>query len=313
MKDSTGVFPAKKIKKNKKITKDSVYLFLIAVPFIVLMLVFNYFPVYGWIYSFFDYKPGIPLSMTPFAGLKYYIELFSSSGDVLNALANTLAMNFLGILASPLPIVFAIMINEVRSHRFKRFVQTFTTLPNFISWVLVYSIAFAMFSTEGMVNTLAGKLGFSAAFNPLGNESVTWFFQTALSIWKSLGWNTIIYLAAIAGIDPALYEATKVDGAGRLRTIWHITVPGVAPTYLVLLLLNVSNMLSSSFDQYFVFYNPMVANKIEVLDYYIYRMGIIVNNYPLATAIGLFKTAVSVILLFTVNRISRSVRGENLI
>lgn len=300
-------------KKNKKIGRDSVYLFALTIPFILLMLIFNYFPVYGWIYSFFDYKPGIPLSMTPFVGLRYYVELFTSSGDVVNALVNTLAMNFLGILVSPLPIIFAIMMNEIPSARFRKFVQTFTTLPNFISWVLVYSIVFALFSTEGLVNTMAGKLGLSSVGNPLGNESITWFFQTALAIWKSLGWNTIIYLAAIAGIDPALYEATKVDGAGRFRTIWHITIPGIAPTYFVLLLLNVSNMLSSSFDQYFVFYNPMVANKIEVLDYFIYRMGIMVNNYPLATAIGLFKTIVSVILLFTVNRISKSVRGETLI
>jgi putative aldouronate transport system permease protein len=138
-------------------------------------------------------------------------------------------------------------------------------------------------------------------------------FQTGLTIWKTLGWNAIIYIAAMAGIDGELYDAAKVDGANRLRTIWHITVPGIMPTFLVLLLLNVSNMLAASFDQYFVFYNPLVAGKIEVLDYYVYRMGIIVGDYPLATAVGIFKTLVSVALLFSVNQISKKLRDQSLI
>ncbi|GGA42901.1 ABC transporter permease [Paenibacillus physcomitrellae] len=300
-------------RKNKKSGKKSWYLFGLAVPFIICMLLFSYFPVYGWIYAFFDYKPGIPLSMTPFVGLDNFKEFFDSSPDLINALINTLAMNFLNLLFSPLAIVFAIMVNEVGSGKYKKFVQTFSTLPNFISWVLVYSLAFAFFSSEGLINTLFGKLGFSWAVDPLAHEGITWFFQTMLTIWKTLGWNAIIYIAAIAGIDSELYDAARVDGANRLRTIWHITIPGVMPTFLVLTLLNISNMLASSFDQYFVFYNPLVAGKIEVLDYYVYRMGIIVGDYPYATAVGIFKTVVSVILLFSVNQLSKRLRGDSLI
>ncbi|MGO4274574.1 ABC transporter permease subunit, partial [Paenibacillus sp. TAF58] len=254
---------------NRKIRRDSLYLFVLSIPFIICMLVFNYFPVYGWVYSFFDYKPGIPLGASPFAGMKYFKIILSSSPEVMNALVNTLAMNALNVLVSPLAILFAIMINEVRSARFKKFVQTFSTLPNFISWVLVFSLAFAFFSSEGFINTALSKLGFQTSVHPLGNAGIAWYFQTMLGIWKSLGWSAIIYIAAIAGIDAELYDAAKVDGAGRFRMIWHITIPGIMPTFLVLLLLNISNMLSSSFDQYFVFYNPLVADKMEVLDYYI--------------------------------------------
>jgi putative aldouronate transport system permease protein len=298
---------------KRKIRKDSLYLFFLSIPFIILMLLFNYFPVYGWVYAFFDYKPGIRLSATPFVGFEHFKEIILSSPDLVNALINTLAMNFLNILASPLAVIFAIMINEVKSTRFKKFVQTFSTLPNFISWVLVFSLAFSMFSSEGLINSALSKLGLTTTINPLGNESITWFFQAGLTIWKTLGWSAIIYIAAIAGIDGELYDAAKVDGANRLRTIWHITVPSIMPTFLVLLLLNISNMLSSSFDQYFVFYNPLVAGKIEVLDYFVYRMGIVVGDYPLATAVGIFKTLVSVVLLFSVNQISKKVRGQSLI
>ncbi|MBB6670215.1 ABC transporter permease subunit [Cohnella nanjingensis] len=298
---------------RKKIGKDGVLLFLLSTPFIACMIAFNYFPVYGWVYAFFDYKPGIPLAQTPFAGFAHFKAMFDAPDDLINALVNTLAMNFLNILLSPLAIVFAIMLNEVRSTKYKKFVQTFSTLPNFISWVLVFSLTFAFFSTEGLVNTLLAKLGSSHAVDPIGNERITWLFQAGITVWKTLGWSAIIYIAAIAGIDGELYGAAKVDGANRFRAIWHITVPGVLPTFLVLLLLSISNMLSSSFDQYFVFYNPLVAGKIEVLDYYVYRSGIKVGDYPFATAVGMFKTLVSVILLFSVNFVSKKIRGQSMI
>ncbi|MBJ6360753.1 ABC transporter permease subunit [Paenibacillus sp. GCM10012307] len=299
--------------KSKRIKKDGITLFLLSTPFIIAMILFSYFPVYGWIYAFFDYKPGIPLSSTPFVGLSNFQKIFDTPADLINALINTLAMNFLNILLSPLAIVFAIMINEVRSTRYKKFVQTLSTLPNFISWVLVFSLAFAFFSSDGFINTVLSKLGVDKQIDPIGTESVTWFFQAGITVWKSLGWSAIIYIAAIAGIDGELYDAAKVDGAGRFKSIWHITVPGVLPTFFVLLLLSVSNMLSSSFDQYFVFYNPLVADKIEVLDYYVYRAGIKVGDYPFATAVGMFKTLVSVVLLFSVNFISKKIRGQSMI
>lgn len=216
--------------KKRKVNKDGRMLFLLSIPFIICMLVFNYFPVYGWIYAFFDYKPGIPLSNTPFVGLEHFREILNYSPDLINALLNTLGMNALNLLFSPLAIVFAIMINEVPSVRYKKFVQTFSTLPNFISWVLVYSLAFTFFSGEGLVNLAFSKLGLNFSVQPMANESSTWIFQTFLTIWKTLGWNAIIYIAAIAGIDSEMYDAARVDGASRMRTIWHITVPGVMPT-----------------------------------------------------------------------------------
>lgn len=308
----TPITATQEIRKRKR-NRDGLTLFLFSIPFIILMFLFNYFPVYGWIYAFFDYKPGIPLSMSPFTGFAKFKEVLTGSTDLINALVNTLAMNILNLILSPLAIVFAIMINEVRSVRYKKFVQTLSTLPNFISWVLVFSLAFAFFSSEGLINTLFSALGIDHQVQPMSDPGFTWVFQALITVWKGLGWNAIIYIAAIAGIDSELYDAAKVDGAGRFKAIWHITIPGIMPTFLVLTLLNISNMLSSSFDQYFVFYNPLIAGKIEVLDYFSYRMGIIVGDYPYATAVGIFKTVISVILLFSVNRISKKVRGENLI
>lgn len=299
--------------KKRFYNKEGFRLLLMSVPFIVFMLAFNYLPVYGWIYAFYDYKPGLILFETPFTGIRYFIEVFTSSTDLINALINTLMLNFLGIIVSPMPIFFAILINEVQAAKFRKFVQTFTTIPNFISWVLVFSMSFTFFSSEGMLNTLFQKIGLDLTLNPLGNNDIAWFFQTALGLWKGVGWSAIIYLAAIAGIDAELYDAAKVDGAGRFRIIWNITIPSVIPTYLVLLLLSISNMLSSNFDQYFVFYNPLVAGRLEVLDYYVYRMGVVLNNYPIATVVGIYKTVISVILLFTVNKIAKRLRGQSMI
>jgi ABC-type polysaccharide transport system permease subunit len=292
-------------------------LLLMVIPFILFVFAFSYVPLIGWILAFFNYKPGIPLNMTPFVGLKYFLILFSEGGtDLLRVMFNTLVFSFLGILLSPLPVVFAILLNEVRSTRFKKLIQTTTTLPNFISWVLVFSLAFSMFSGDGMLNTLLARLRPSSGpVEVLGNINIVFLFQTALVIWKSLGWSSIIYLAGISGIDSELYDAAKVDGAGRIRTIMHITVPGISATYIVLLLLQISNLLASGggLDQYLVFYNSLVADKIEVLDYYVYRLGIVTQDYSYATAIGMLKSLVSILLLFSVNFISKKVRGTNII
>lgn len=287
------------------------------IPFILFVFAFSYVPLIGWILAFFNYKPGIPLSMTPFVGIKYFRILFTEGGaDLLRVMINTLIFSFLGILLSPLPVIFAILMNEVRSTRFKKLIQTTTTLPNFISWVLVFSLAFSMFSSEGMLNMFLTKLHvISEPLEVLGNSHIVYFFQTALVVWKTLGWSSIIYLACIAGIDSELYDAAKVDGAGRIRTILHITVPGISSTFIVLLLLQISNLLAAGggFDQYMVFYNSLIADKIEVLDYYVYRMGIITQDYSYATAIGMLKSFVSILLLFSVNFISKRIRGVNII
>ncbi len=296
--------------------KKSATLLVLALPFLLLILAFSYVPLFGWIYAFFDYKPGVPLQRTPFVGLYFFRLLFEEGGaDFVRVLTNTFAMGLLGIALTPLPVVLALLLNEVRSTWFKRFIQTTTTLPNFVSWIIVYSLGMTMFSSEGVVNSVLMRAGLiSEPLSILGNQSIVWVFQALLGAWKGLGWGAIIYLAAMAGIDQELYDAAKVDGAGRLARILHVTLPGIAPTYIVLLLLQVSGILSAGgLDQYLVFFNPQVADRIETLDYYVYRLGVAHADYAYSTAIGIMKTGVSVALLFGVNELARRLRGERIV
>lgn len=298
------------IKKRKKFTRDQWYLLLLASPFMIFFLIFCYLPLFGWILAFMNYKPGIPLSKTPFVGLQNFKYIFMFSDDVLNALKNTLIMSGLGILTSVLPVAFAIMLTEVPARRYTKMVQTVTTIPNFISWVIVFSFAFSIFSREGAFNTILMGLGIvSTPTNVLANNEAVWLFQTALGVWKGLGWSSIIYFAAITGIDPELYNAATVDGASRMQKIRYITIPSISETYLVLLLLGVCNILSNGLEQYMVFYNALVAEHIEVLDYFIYRVGIKEADYSFSTAVGILKSGVSILMLFIVNAISKKIRG----
>lgn len=292
---------------------DGIKLLLMALPFVAVAFAFSYVPLFGWIYAFFDYKPGIPLSQTPFIGLENFRLMFDDPrmGPVL---INTLALSLLSIATAPIPVLFAVMVSEVRSGWFKRLVQTTSTLPHYISWVIVYSLAFSMFSTEGAINSILYKLGISdMPVNVLGNYDRVWTVQTLLLLWKSVGWSAIIYLAAIVSIDSEQYDAAKVDGAGRLRIIWHITIPNIMPTFIVLLLLSISNLLSAGFEQYLVFTNAIVADRIEVLDLYVYRLGLITGDYSYSTAVGIFKSVISIVLLFSVNFLSKKFRGQGIV
>ena len=303
-----------KLKTNGVFRKDGMRLLLMALPFVAVVIALFYVPLFGWLYAFIDYKPGIPLSQSPFVGLKFFRILIEDWGTLSRVLRNTLVMSFLGILCAPLPAIFAILLTEIPSPKIRKLVQTTTTIPNFVSWIIVYSLAFNIFSTGGVFNQTAMKLGMiSEPTNILANEDAVWYFQTALGIWKSLGWNAIIYFAAIAGIDGELFDAASVDGAGRLQKILHITVPGIASTFIVLLLLSASNILSVGLDQYLVFHNSMVADKIEVIDYYVYRLGLITNDYSYATTVGILKTIVSVTLLFSINGLSKKIRGYGIV
>ncbi len=302
------------IAKNSLAAKDGKKLFIMAIPFILFVIAFSYVPLFGWIYAFVDYQPGIPLFDSEFVGFKYFEILFDDMPTLIRVLRNTLVMSFLGILISPLPAIFAILLTELPSRKFKRIVQTTTTLPHFVSWIIVYSLAFNIFSIEGLFNDVFMSLGWlDKPTNILANGDAVWFFQTGLGIWKGLGWSSIVYFAAIAGIDSELYDAASVDGAGRFHKIIHITIPGISATYIVLLLLDISKLLSVGMEQYLVFYNSIVADKIEVLDYYVYRLGLISNDYSYATAVGILRTIVSLTLLFTVNAISKKFRGSSII
>jgi multiple sugar transport system permease protein/putative aldouronate transport system permease protein len=223
-------------------------------------------------------------------------------------------MSGMGILTSWLPMAFAVMMSQVNKPGLKRAIQTITTLPNFISWVLVYALAFTLFSSTGAVNVVLLKLGLiehPVMFLRLNDH--TWMNMLLWNIWKSLGWSAILYLAALAGIDTELYDAAEVDGAGRWAIIWHIKLPSLIPTYFVLLILSVASFLNNGFDQYYVFQNAFNQSKIQVLDLYVYNLGIGSASYSLATAVSMLKSLVSLTLLFTCNKLSKIVRGESIL
>ncbi len=294
--------------------KPKYRLFLMALPFMIFIFAFAYVPIFGWLYGLFDYKPGFKLGEMEFVGMKNFMKIVTDWRDLSRVLRNTLVMSGLGLLSAPIPMFFAIFLNEIRRPVFKKFVQTTTTLPYFISWIIVFSLSFAIFSNDGLIANILKLLGASDSYvNVLGENKATWWLQWFLGIWKSMGWNGIIYIAAIAGIDAELYEAAKVDGASRFQLIKNITIPGLYPTFFVLLLLSISNLLNNGFDQYFVFFNPLVADRIEVLDYYVYKVGILINDYSYSTVLGMLKTVFSVAMLFGANRLSKKLRGESIV
>lgn len=310
----------KPTKEDKFVILPKYYLFLLFMPFIVLTFVFSYLPLWGWRYAFFDYKPGIALSMKNFVGFKWFRYLFSNSAtrnDIVRVLKNTLAMSGLGIATSFFPMAFAIFLSEIKANKYRKVVQTFTTIPNFISWVLVYSFALALFSTDGFINKVLIDLGITKeGINFLLSGEHIWLKMLLWGLWKGLGWGAIIYLAAISGLDQELYEAATVDGAGRFKKMWYITVPGLLPTYFVLLMLSIAGILSNGMDQYFVFKNSANKSTIEVLDLYVYLLGLGSGgsgNIPLATVVGMVKSIVSVTLLFFANGLSKLIRKESII
>lgn len=292
-------------------------LFLMVFPFLVLVFLFSYFPLHGWAYAFYDYRPPFQLKDCEFVGLKWFTTLFSNASkrkQIFDVMLNTFAMSGLSILFSWLPMAFAILLSEIKCNWFKKVVQTLTTLPHFISWVLVYALAFSLFSSSGMVNNLCIRLGvYDTPVLYLQMTDHVWMMMWLLSTWKGTGWSAIMYIAAIAGIDQELYEAAYVDGAGRFRVIWHITIPSLLPTYFVLLMMNVANFLNNGVDQYYVFQNAFNKDKIQVLDLYVYNLGLGSGSYSLATAISIMKSIVSLTLLFTVNTLSKTLHGESII
>lgn len=290
-------------------------LFLLISPFVVLTFVFSYLQLWGWRFAFYDYKAGDTLTSDKFVGLKWFTYLFQNEAtrnDIVRVIRNTLAMSGLGLITTWCPLAFAIFLCEVKNLRIRRFIQTCTTIPNFISWVMVYSFAFVIFSTEGLISNLSVANG-GTAVNYLMSGDHIWLKMLGWGMWKGIGWSAIIYIAGISGIDQQLYEAATVDGAGRFHRMWHITVPGLLPTFLVLLLMQIAGILNNGLDQYFVFRNPNNASSIEVLDLYVYRLGIGSGVIPLSTVVGMFKSVISIALLFIANKASKLIRGSSIV
>ena len=291
-------------------------LWLLALPFIVFIFVFQYVPLWGWIISFQRYTIGVPLFSNRWVGLYHFERLFSGASNFGQIIVNTLAFSFLKILTSPAPIVVALLLNEIKGRTTRRLVQTITSLPHFVSFVIVFAVFFSFLAIDdGVLNKVLLSTGLIARpLNLLGDKRLTWYFITAVGIWKSVGWGAIIYLASISSIDEELYAAAEVDGAGRFRQAMHITLPALLPAYSVLLLLDIAAFMNgASFDVVFLFYNPLVQEKITTIDYFVYQQGF--QNYDLsfATAIGIFRTVVSVSSLLIVNEIARKVLGYRII
>ena len=296
-------------------------LFLYLLPVVLLTGLFSYMPLLGWRYAFFDYLPGQTLTMDNFVGFKWFAEFFSNptrNAELLRVLRNTLIMSALGIVTSFLPVAFAVFYAEIKNRGLKKFIQIASTLPYFISWVLVYAFALAMFSSEGLLNNLIGALtGTTPSTNYLAISTGTWFQMLAWGTWKGRGWSAIIYIAAFAGIDQQLYEAASIDGAGRFKKMWFITVPSLMPTFSVMLLMSFAGILSNGLEQYLVFQNANNYDQITVLDLYVYTLGLGTTSgsdpqIPLSTVIGMAKSIISIVLLFLANWTSKRIRGESI-
>lgn len=300
--------------KKHKISSNEITLLVMAVPCLLMVIVFNYVPISGWIYGFFNYRPGISLLHSEFVGLKFFKVAFQD-GDLFISIRNTLVLGFLGLGTSIFPPIFAVLMTELSSKKFKKVIQTVVTFPNFISWVLVFSIFFSFLSVEdGSLNKVLLALGFiKQPLNLLADLNAVWPLQTFIGVWKSLGFSTIIYLAAIAGIDQELYDAAAVDGCNRTNRIHHITLPALIPTFFTLLLLGIGNILSNGFDQYYLFYNPLVHDKIMVLDVYLYKVGLEMNQLSLSIVLGMTKSLISIFILFLANYVSKLIRGTSIL
>ena len=276
-------------------------LMLLALPFVIHIIAIRYVPLAGWALAFFNYKPGKALDKLPFVGLKYFELIGFYKEDVINAVINTGALSGLGVLFSWFPMFLAMLLNEVRNRYWKNGIQTVITIPNFVSWVIVYALCFSIFSTEGLYNQL-----FHTNNTLLTNKDTIWYFMEGLTLWKSAGWNSIIYLAAIAGIDESLYEAAMVDGANRFHKMLYITWPGIKPTAVILLILAFGGIMNNGFDQILNMVNPVVQDAAETMDTYIYRKTFQDKpNYGFSTAMGLSKSVINFIFLLVANKIAK--------
>lgn len=285
------------------------YLLLMSVPFLIWLIIFKYIPLWGWSMAFQEVKPAtfsLPFFERKFVGFDNFIAAFN---DRLfkQTMINTLGISFLSIVLGTISsIMFAVFLNELIFIRFKKVTQTVSYLPHFVSWVIIASIAKNFFNDGGVIDTIFGtNLKLMSTNSPL-----IWIVIVLIDIWKEMGWNAIIYLSAIAGIDQGLYEAAKVDGANRFQRMWHITLPGIKPTAIVLTIMSIGSVLSVGMERQMLLSVPVVQEHTMVLSWFSYERGIGRNNYGLGTAIGMFQSLVGVILLLIANKFA-SLIGES--
>jgi putative aldouronate transport system permease protein len=289
-------------------------LIALAAIFVVYITIFNYIPIWGWLMAFQDYRPRRGVLGSDWVGLKHFERLVSEDG-FKRALRNTLGISFLNMIFGYLSaITLAVFLNEVKNMKFKRTVQTISYLPHFVSWVVAASIVMWTLSIEnGIVNIILTRVGLiSQPISFLGEPRYFWLIIAISNVWKSVGWNAIIYLAAMTGIDPTLYEAASIDGAGRLKRIFNITLPGIMPTVRILLIMQCGWILNAGFEQILLLQSPVTYRVSDVLDTYTLRYGMAMGRYSFATAAGIFKSVVSIALLFTANKVAKKFSGEGL-
>ncbi|RAV21859.1 ABC transporter permease [Paenibacillus contaminans] len=306
-----SVKPTKK--KSKRVYRKTLFsLYLLLAPVFVLTFIFKYIPIYGIIIAFEDYSPFKGFFNSPWVGLKH-VKYFLSDESFWTVMNNTLILNFYDmIFGFSAPILFAILANEIMNKSFKRVAQTISYLPHFLSWVVVSGIFYQMLSpTTGLVNEMIGWFGGTEIFFMTEKEYFRGILVSA-GIWKEIGWSAILYFAVIAGIDSSLYEAASIDGASRLRQIWHITLPGMVPMIVLLLLLRLGSMFDVGFERVFTMQNSLVLDESDVISTYIYRLGLERAQYSLTTAIGFVQSMLGFLMLVTANWLSKKTTGMGL-
>lgn len=294
-----------------RIKRDRQLLLLVA-PGMLFYLVFRYGPMFGLVIAFKDYNPFLGVFDSPWVGLENFKNFFAT-GDFWRLFRNTLMLGVLNLLWSfPITIIFALMLNEVRHRHYKKLVQTVSYLPTFLSVVIVCSITIDFLSPSGgLLNKILNMLGFDSVYfmdNPKAFRTI----YIASGIWSGMGSGAIIYLAALAGVDPGLYEAARLDGCGRLRMMWNITLPSILPTVVTMFILNISNIIKIGADKILLLYNPMTYEVADVFATYVYRRAFVLQDYGFAAAVGIFESVVACILLVASNKISKKVTGESL-
>ncbi|MDT8715950.1 sugar ABC transporter permease [Clostridium sp. 19966] len=306
---------------KKKITwkmiKSQKELMFMSVPFLAYVLLFSYTPIWGWLMAFQNYKPGTSFFDQQWIGFDQFKSLFTAMGFV-QVLRNTIAMSFIClVLGFVCSIALALLINEIKNTFLKRGVQTISYLPHFLSWLIATGMIANVLSTDpaiGIINNVLMKLHLvQEPILFLGIPKLFWGIVGVSTVWKEVGWGTIIYLAAIASIDPALYEAAEIDGAGRFQKMFHVTLPGIKPTIMVLLIMNIGHILDTNFELPYFLGNGLVSDYSQTIDIFVLQYGINQFNYSLATAAGIFKSVVSITLLLTANFIAGKLGEEKLI
>jgi putative aldouronate transport system permease protein len=295
--------------REKSLSKklfDQRYLLILSVPFIIWLIIFKYIPLAGWVMAFQDFKPHLGFFDQTWVGLKHFRDLFKAP-LFYRALQNTLGMSILGLIFGFITSIgFAVLLNELRFLSFKRFTQTVSYLPHFVSWVVVANIITSLLSINGPVNEILISIKlFSEPVNFMIKPEYFWWLVVFSDIWKEMGWSAIIYLAAMAGIDSQIYEAAEIDGVNRFQKIWYITLPGISATIIILLIISIGNIINIGFEKQLLLGNAVTATKALVLDKYALDYGIGLFRYSFGTAIGIFKSVVSIILLLLANFLAR--------